>query len=477
MKTFTRFSLTVLIILFLAGCSTGEPKTYNVNFYLGGLLIETIEVQEGFRIPATNKIVADRVAEQGLYWAQIEKHESPEVVANAQVLEDYLKYVEGYFWSVDNPGGTNDGLVWDFNEPVLGDMVLSAENTEKPYKFMIAGRKKEFYDNAFRNINNTTNTGVYVMLLGEDAGEPDNEILQLFGREVNNVTLFQGLNIGIAGIGKERTIYTKGSGAFVLPGDAIYGATSLLLGNNITIKGRLGENGTGMIRVGDGKGQTLPHGRMQQITFTMLEGSKVTGYTGRNDFGAGDAGGSAISVHGSHRNNVLFHMKGGTITGNGNVWEEGKIGSGVTLNNARMIMEGNAVIKGNTGFGGDLAFGMSPGNTNYYLELKDNATIGEMYLFNNNISTPNNNIRISDGWTGSIQKLNLGWGGTGTFTGINNWRSTAIIRNSVAGGSIADFLENINLGDTFQWNNGNVNLDALNAYRINPANGMLADKQ
>jgi len=487
MNTFKRFSRILIVILFLAlpflflSCEIEDDGTFKVEFFIDDALFETIELKKGYKIPLANETIAARMAEQGLYmkprvWEEV----NPDLQYNAQILEDYIKNnIEGYFWTVD--GGDNDGVIWDFDAPVTRDMKLIASDIERPFQYNIAGKGKTFYDMAMRHVTtNVFTMGVYVLLLRDDLGEPDNEALGLYGREVNNVTFIPGAHLGIVGIGKERTIYGKGSGMFVLPRSVAWAGASLTLGNNITIKGRVSENGLAMIRVGDAAtGPAGDAGGGRQVVFVMLPGSKVTGYTIRNDFGISNGGsvggGAAVTVEGlSTSNNVLFHMKGGEITGNSNSWTGGGVGSGVTISNARMIMEGDAKITGNSGFGGDLAFGMSGGNNNFYLELNDNATIGEIFLFNNSTGSPNNNIRINSEWNGSINKLNLGWGGTGNFN-FDSWLTNAVI-SSIGGGTLTDLIQNITLGDSFQWSNGELTSNGLGNYEINSSNGRLAAK-
>jgi len=493
MKIFTGYNQTIInrifiIILFCSftllftGCEIENNETYNVEFHLDGLLIEKLEVKKGYKIPATNKTISAHAAEQGLYMKpRIWEEDNPDSQYNSVVVEQYMQLLTDYFWSVE--GGKNDGNIWDFNDPVTEDLKLTVTNPVStdllPVKFIIAGKGKTYYDMAMKHVTGSVfNMGVYVFLLREDMGEPDNAVLGLYEREVNNVTFIPGAHLGIIGIGQERTIYGKGNGMFVLPRSVTWAGASLTLGNNVTVKGRVSENGLGLIRVGDAA--VGPPGASgvssRSIVFTMLPGSKVTGYTIRNNLGIDSSfgGGAAVSVEGiSGSTNVLFQMKGGEITGNSNLWEDGMIGSGVTINNARMIMGGNAKITGNKGFGGDLAFGMSTGSSNFYLELGDNATIGEIFSFNNSTASPANNIRINTGWIGSIDKLNLGHGGTGSFT-FNSWMSNAIVSNP--SGTITGFLNNITLGDTFQWNNGNLVPDGLKDYMINSANGRLIAK-
>lgn len=460
-----------VFVFFLAGCSMDDNGTYKVEFYLDGSQYDVLYVKKDFKIPRTDKTISAHFAEQGLYmkpraWDQV----NPDDQYNVQILDDYItNNIEGYFWTVS--GGAKDGTIWDYDAPVTEDMSLAANSIDPPFNFNIPGIKKTFYDMAMNQVNNILTMGIYVLLMREDAGLPDNEALGLYEREVNNVTFVPGVHLAIIGIGSERTIYGSGSGMFVLPNNTAYAGISLTLGNNITIKGRMGDSALGMIRVGG----SLPNpvaGGGHPVTFTMLPGSKVTGYTIRNNYGTG---GAAISVEGlSTSTNVLFRMEGGTVTANSNLCEGGGIGSGVILNNARMLMSGNATITGNSGFGGDMAFGMGAGSNNFYLELADNATIGEIFLFNNSVSTPVNNIRIDTGWSGSIHKLNLGWGGTDNFA-FNSWLTNSVITNP-SGGAIAGFLDNITLGDTFQWSNGDLTPNGLDAYMINSSNGRLVVK-
>lgn len=237
-----------------------------------------------------------------------------------------------------------------------------------------------------------------------------------------------------------------------------------------------------MIRVGNGQTGNM------EITFTMLPGSKITGYeTDRSGSGVGSG---AVVVSGSETkrgSKITFYMKGGEITGNCNLRKGGQNSAGVTLNRANMIMEGDAKITGNTGFGGDIAYGFNsdyPMPDNLFVEIKDNAEIGELFLYAS-VSSPGSgyqspHIKIHDGWNGNIDKLNLGFyevDGKTAPVMPNYWEDNACVRNASESGSaigtINSFVAKITLGYIFQWNSGQTWPDALNGYRINISNGRI----
>jgi len=434
-----------LIFVFLfAGCdSEGDAEYYSVDFYLSGSQFRgsTVEVRKGYTIPMTNETIAAYACGRGLYKGTTQDISS--------------------FWRIFD--GVKNDIIWDFGQPVTRDLILMADLGNQPEKIIIAGRGKDFYDNAMSYINDPKNAGGYIMVLGEDAGVRENEGDGIKNREVNSVTFSSGVDLTIIGIGGERTIYTKGNGVFVLPGNA-EAPIKLTLGNNITVRGNLTRSGDGMIKVGNALGGDM------EILFTMLDGSKVTGYT--NSFPSNGAGNAAIVVEGyadKRGNKITFHMKGGIVTGNENAWTGGTSGSGVTVRRGNILLEGNAVITGNTGFGGDIACGMNAGwplPEDLFIEIKDNATIGEVFLFTNrgesypmtNSNAPH--IKIHGGWTGQINKLNLGWT---RDSSREHYMSYSILRNASASGignlaaqvgSIAAFIPKITLGDFFQWETG-----------------------
>ena len=462
-------NLAVLIICFFAfsflfaGCeSESNRDLYQVSFFLGGIPFEgsTLEVKHGYKIPMTHETIAAHAGGRGLYKGK---------------ADDVDK-----FWVVVS--GQNIGEIWDFQDPVLGDMMLMAEAGTPPEKMNLAGRGKEFFDNAMKYINDRDNAGSYILALGEDAGEREDEPGGIKYKEINRVTFSPGVDLTIIGIGKERTIHTIGSRVFVLPGNAV-APIKLTLGRNITIRGSEATSNQGMIRVGDGFGGNM------DITFTMLDGSKITGYYSDRPGGGGrpelSVGSGVIVVYGSismRNSNVLFHMKGGEITGNQNLWGGGSSSGGVTLNRAKMIMEGSAKITGNTGFGGDIAYGVNshwPLADDLYIELKDEATIGRVYLFSSvaGIVSPASvlqpHIKIHDGWSGKIDSLYLGYGhldGTAAPTLPIFWENTPSIRNAAVTGSavgtVSEFIPNITLGGSFHWNSGRFWPNEYDDYRI-----------
>jgi len=458
MKTNNKINLTVITGLFLlltfifAGCEAKEDgETYIVDFYFDDMMVDSLDVQKGYKIPKTDNTIKAHACERGLYRG---------------TTEDIDK-----FWTVY--GGSNAGEIWDFNQPVNENLTLTAVYGIPPEKVLIGGRGKDFYDNVMTYINDRKNTGSYIMVLGEDAGVKENEGAGIKNREVKNVTFSPGVDLTIIGIGGERTISTKDSGVLVLPGNSD-APIKLTIGNNITIEGGEASSNRGMIQVGAWQGGDM------EVVFTMLDGSKITGYT--TEFG-----GSTVIVHGASdklNNKVLFHMKGGIITGNVNLWKGGGSNPGVSINRAKIIIEGNAQITGNIGFGGDMAYGYDAGwpiPEEIFIELKGNATIGEFFLFANR-GTPearSPNIRIHDGWSGKIHKLNLGR--TGYVTDPYYWVSYSFLRNAstigtTAVGTISAFIPNISLGESFRFDLGHMSPQGdlkLEEYEINPNNGRL----
>jgi len=458
-------ALLFLVFSFLftfTGCDTGSGNgTFQVSFFLDNNPFQgsSMDVKNGYKIPMTNEIIAAHAGGRGLYKG---------------TTEDLQK-----FWTVLS--GPGIGQIWDFNSPVTGDMMLMANSGTPPVMVPMGGKGKEFYDSAMTYINDRRYAGSYIMALGEDAGQMEDEAAGIKYKEVNDVTFSPGVDLTIIGIGGERTINTKGSRVLVLPGDA-EAPISLTLGSNVTIRGSEATSSQGMIRVGDALGGD------NQITFTMLDGSKITGYY--SDRPGSAVGGGAVVVYGSEnkRNNkVLFQMKGGEITGNSNLWLGGQESAGVALNRANMIMEGNAKITGNPGFGGDVSLGVNsdyPMPDNLFVEIQDNAAIGVVFLFAS-VAAPASGylspfIKIHDGWSGKIDKLNLGWyvvDGKTPPTLPDYWVNNPCIRNASATGSavgtITPFISNITLGGSFHWNTGLFWDDGFAGYRINTATGML----
>jgi len=133
-------------------------------------------------------------------------------------------------------------------------------------------------------------------------------------------------NLTIIGIGGERTI-TPATNGRVFNREASAGRGSLTIGRNITLAGRSSAGNTHMIRLMNGN------------NFTMLDGSKITGFTTSHEAGA------VYVASGS-----TFTMHGGEITGNhssNNSLSYATGGVYVTGTTSRFIMTGSS-ITGNT---------------------------------------------------------------------------------------------------------------------------------
>jgi len=180
----------------------------------------------------------------------------------------------------------------------------------------------------------------------------------------------------IIGTGEERKITLSSNGALFTVGASSKTGIGLTIGKNITLVGRENNNNS-VVSIGENS------------TFTMLDGSKVTGNT--TDYNLG----GAIYLGGA---NSSFIMNGGIITGN-----EGKDVStvlragGLTINiaTATVYLNGGS-ITGNSGPTADISC------NNGTITLSGNAAIGELCR-----ALDGNPVKIAEGWTGSVSKLNL----------------------------------------------------------------------
>ena len=224
------------------------------------------------------------------------------------------------------------------------------------------------------------NPGTYTLIIDQDINCAPQTL------DVANVKLT------IIGIGEERQIKLSINGNFFTVGAAGQTGIEFTIGNNVTLVGRsVGGNGNenntlNVVYVGDNG------------SFTMLEGSKITGNTTL----AGSSVEAAVLVDGT---NPSFTMNGGTITGNKTLATSSIArGGGLNLraNTATVKLNGGSII-GNEGPTADV---WSNGN----FTLSGNMTIGELSIplaLNGSIYSTACVIKIADNWTGSVGRLNL----------------------------------------------------------------------
>ena len=233
------------------------------------------------------------------------------------------------------------------------------------------------------------NAGAYTLVISENVTVSAEQNL-----DVGNVQL---TIIGTPGA--ERQISRTANGRTFRLGSSGRTGIELTIGANITLQGRTG-NTTDVVTVLNG------------ATFTMLDGSKITGNTSSataDGFGRG----AAVSVSGS-----TFTMKGGTIIGNNATATASNISPGGLYAygaNTTVILEGG-VIEGNSGGAGDVYLA----NTINAATLSGNAKIGTLTM-NASTSTNRAALTIGAGWDGTVATLNLRSGNTNMETVRGFW--------------------------------------------------------
>ncbi|MCL2229705.1 MAG: InlB B-repeat-containing protein [Treponema sp.] len=218
-----------------------------------------------------------------------------------------------------------------------------------------------------------TNAGNYVITLGENQTMTANR------------TINSNQHITITGKDEMRTINCSTAGTNITM-FSINSNASLTLGNNVTIQGRTEAGSGDLVFTSAG-------------TFRMLEGSRITGHQ------VNSATSAAVYVGTSGR----FEMSGGSIDGNNSTVTAtstnaagGVIFTG--LSGGIFIMTGGS-ITGNT---------QGPEASDMYHEtvaagsftMSGSASIGALKMNAPN-STTGASVNIGEGWTGSIDRLNL----------------------------------------------------------------------
>jgi len=224
-------------------------------------------------------------------------------------------------------------------------------------------------------------------------------------------------HLTLIGLAAERTITMTGAENARLF-DLNATGSSLTLGNNITLQGRVGGSTTTLVLVNNG-------------TFLMLEGSKITGHTTTSVNGA-------IWINGA---NAGFIMKGGSITGNTTTHSNtGAIGGLVVQSTNNINLEGGS-ITGNTGPAGDISVGR-----NQILNLSGTAIVGTLTL--GAISTTERGIvSIAQGWSGQVTSLNLLGNNSNMETNIGFYIDKTVLQGAGVYNLVAADLAKFPLGN------------------------------
>ena len=134
---------------------------------------------------------------------------------------------------------------------------------------------------------------------------------------------------------------------------------------------------------------------VNRATFTMLTGSKITG---NNATSSGNAC-PAVYVSGSGTN---FNLKGGTITGNNGTATNSHVPGGLHVIDLSNISLESGSITGNTGLAGDTIIMQDVTS----FTVSGAANVGTLTLNAGDAAT-RTPFAIEQGWTGSINTLNL----------------------------------------------------------------------
>jgi hypothetical protein len=231
-------------------------------------------------------------------------------------------------------GWFNGSTQWDFNSPVTSNMTLKAHWTTPVHIDLTGTEGENILAQTFSYIRENVITENHTLLLNADI-----ELSTALGSENINYDLT------IIGIGEERTLTRRGtlftvgtSMASNYPYDPPYYTSNLTLGKNITLYNSRMNVADFIVRLNQG-------------SFTMLEGSKIIGN---------------IMCSGGYNNPYTFTMNGGIITGS--IFSDHNLSQNETF-----TISGNAVINAL-----DLSY------RNHFF-----------------------GVTISSEWTGSIGKLNL----------------------------------------------------------------------
>ena len=228
-------------------------------------------------------------------------------------------------------------------------------------------------------LDGNENNGAYTLLLSANVEVDDQQSLNVDNRPLT-----------IIGIGGERTISRTENGVTF----SIAQWATVTIGNNITLRGREGNNNP-VVTVNT------------NATFIMLDGSKITGnvMSGSGDNGAG------VSVA-----NATFHMNGGDITGNtnnGGAFANLSTG-GLSVSGTGQAQLNGGSITGNTGRHDDV---LVSANYQTRFRLSGDAKVGKLSL--NASASERPSINITSEWTGSVGSLSLA-ANTANFTGTGN---------------------------------------------------------
>ena len=304
-------------------------------------------------------------------------------------------------------GWRNGNVPFDFDSTITANLTLTAQ-----WSIPAAGKVDEVAANAltatFDHINE--NPGEYLMLVDAPVSATGNKV-------INTAS-----HLTIVGKGQERVItLTANHNRFALNTNA---DAKLTIGNNITLTNTASGNAWPLVNVTLG-------------TFTMEAGSKITGYSTSDFFGA-----MLVSANGT------FIMNGGTITSNASTNTSTAATGGVYVNGGTFTMNGGT-ITGNTANSANFDV-YAVQETRGKLTLSGAATIGTIML-NANITNAADIILGSNYNPASNATLHLRVNSTSMETVISRYIDKDIFKSAsgtITAADVAKFTLGNFYGDT-----------------------------
>ena len=306
------------------------------------------------------------------------------------------------------------GAAYVFGEPVLNDMILTAQWIS-PVIDLTGAAGANIVEQATAYINAgaaNADAGTYTLYLENN--------YNVSARTINQ----DNFRLTIIGMTSERTIQYSGANSqklFSINADN----ASLAIGDKITLKGTASST-TNLVEVRNG-------------TFIMESGSTITGHATSSDSG------TVFVYYG----NAHFTMNGGTISGNHCSFGSNKSSGGVYIYNGASFTMNGGSITGNTVGSGD-PIDVYIASTVSTVTLSGNAAIGAVMLTAN--STENNYLSLGN-WTPPVTAtLHLlgETGGVNMNTVIDYWQGKTVLRAAGSYTLTATDVGRFTLGNFFR---------------------------
>jgi hypothetical protein len=334
---------------------------------------------------------------------------------------------------------TQDGELWNFDTPVTESMTLKARWTAPASRAATpwVSSANNVVINAAVYLNNSNNTS--------GANADLDWVLYLDSDVTTNIMAYNGnapisFNLTILSIdNSERKVSLATNGSLINLNSNVDGNVRITISENITFVGRSqftgGNNTAPLITVTRGQ-------------FTMLEGSKII-----SNATTGDCAGVRVAENGK------FIMRGGQMTGNAIVDDTtanaGSRGTAVYLDGGSIFeMYGGSISLGSSITGNVASVFVGTGSR---ITVLGDASLDSVTLYATN-TTNGGRLTLTDGWTGSINKLNLS-GNAAVATVVGYWYNATLASSQVVVAPAGDYLlvtgdvDKITLGD-FIGNNG-----------------------